>query len=86
MRIAVERDFVFFANNRRDVIGKYARQSLHCGLVIIVPNVVPEMQRMFRAALTFIARHGEPVNTVIELDYGGNRTDMLVRQYPLASS
>lgn len=66
-RIIAE-DFTFVTNNARDFRKLYAREELHAGLVIIVPNVVPARQReLFDAILEVIATEQALVNEVIEL-------------------
>jgi hypothetical protein len=52
----VERDYTFVTNNRSDFLALYRRTPLHAGLVIIVPNVEPALQRqLFEAALGLIS-------------------------------
>jgi hypothetical protein len=53
---------------RVDFAALYDREEIHPGLIIIVPNVVPRLQRdLFRAALAHIGRR-EPVNVLLEAD------------------
>ena len=33
-------DYTFVTNNRADFASLYAREELHAGLVIVVPNVI----------------------------------------------
>jgi predicted nuclease of predicted toxin-antitoxin system len=66
-------DFTFVTNNAKDSRRLYAREDLHAGLVILIPNVPPELQRvLFDAALDDLAAV-EPVNEALEVDfvYGG---------------
>jgi predicted nuclease of predicted toxin-antitoxin system len=71
-RYASEGDFVLVTNNAGDFRRVYATQSLHAGLVIIIPNVNRDwQQRLFRAALGELARLGEPINRVLEVDIDG---------------
>jgi hypothetical protein len=52
-------DYTFVTNNRTDFTALYAREELHAGLVIIIPNVTPSRQRqLFRAALAHIDKEG----------------------------
>lgn len=37
----IEEDFTFVTNNARDFRKLYAKEDLHAGLVIIVPQVLP---------------------------------------------
>ena len=66
-RIVAE-DFTFVTNNARDFRKLYAKQELHAGLVIIVPQVVPARQReLFDALLEALAAEEELVNEVLEI-------------------
>lgn len=66
-RIVAE-DFTFVTNNARDFRKLYAREELHAGLVIIVPQVLPALQReLFLAVLQELAETQEIVNEVIEI-------------------
>ena len=81
MKLIVERDYTFVTNNPLDFLALYRRTPLHAGLVIVVPNVKPALQReLFEAALGSINER-DPVNTVIEVAYRGNEIEC--RQYPL---
>lgn len=79
-RIA-EDEFTFVTNNRIDFIRLFGEMELHAGLIIIVPNTVPDVQRaLFRAALQFV--HGkELINTVIEVSLKGDT--VLCAEYDL---
>jgi predicted nuclease of predicted toxin-antitoxin system len=81
MKLVVEQDYTFVTNNRVDFLALYRRTPLHAGLVIIVPNVKPALQReLFEAALRLIDE-GDLVNTVIEVGYRDDEIEC--RQYPL---
>jgi predicted nuclease of predicted toxin-antitoxin system len=81
VKIIVERDYTFVTNNRTDFLTLYRRTPLHAGLVIIVPNVKPALQRqLFEAALRLIGER-DPVNTVIEVGFSDEEIEC--RQYPL---
>lgn len=55
VKVIVERDYTFVTNNRTDFLTLYRRTPLHAGLIIIVPNVKPALQRqLFEAALRLI--------------------------------
>ena len=72
-RYAAEGDFVVVTNNASDFRRLYATQALHAGLLIIIPSVNRvEQQRLFRGALDELARFGEPVNHVLEVDIEGD--------------
>ncbi len=64
-------DYTFVTNNRTDFAALYAKEELHAGLVIIVPNVVPSRQReLFAAALSHIGKR-DLMNAVLEVDLVG---------------
>ena len=74
-RIIAE-DFTFVTNNASDFRKLYAREPVHAGLVIIVPQVAPALQRaLFKAVLAELAEGGDPVNEAIEVVVDG---DMVV--------
>jgi hypothetical protein len=61
-------EYTFVTNNRVDFAALYTREEIHPGLIVIVPNVVPRLQRdLFRAALAHIGRR-ELVSGLIEVD------------------
>jgi len=39
-------EFTFVTNNRSDFIQLFRKMELHAGLVILIPNVVPALQRL----------------------------------------
>ena len=73
MSVILEQDYTFVTNNRSDFLSLYGKESLHAGLIVIVPNVVPsEQRRIFEAILQHIGQR-EIVNAVIEADYDGTQ-------------
>lgn len=59
----VANDFTFVTNNARDFRKLYASEELHAGLVIIVQQVLPALQReLFIAVLQEFADAQEIVN------------------------
>jgi len=55
-------------NNARNFPKLYAKEELHAGLVIIVPQVLPARQReMFDAVLDELANSDELLNEIIEI-------------------
>jgi predicted nuclease of predicted toxin-antitoxin system len=71
-RIIAE-DFTFVTNNARDFRKLYAGQELHAGLVIILPQVLPQLQReLFALILRELAEGEELVNEVIEISLDGD--------------
>ncbi len=72
-------------NNASDFRRLYATQPLHAGLVIIIPSVNrEEQQRLFLGALGELARLGESVNRVLEVDIDGD--EVTFTPYDLPSS
>jgi predicted nuclease of predicted toxin-antitoxin system len=64
----VEGDFTFVTNNARDFRKLYAKEELHAGLIIIVPQVLPARQReLFSAIVDELAATDNLVNEVIEI-------------------
>jgi predicted nuclease of predicted toxin-antitoxin system len=81
MTLIVERDHTFVTNNRLDFLALFQRAPVHAGLVVIVPNAKPALQReLFKVALRFIGER-ELINTVVEVDYRG--CEIECRQYSL---
>ena len=63
----VKDEFTFVTNNRVDFIRLFGRMELHAGLIIIVPNAAPTIQRaMLEASILYIAGK-ELINAVIEV-------------------
>ena len=84
-RYASDGDFVLVTNNASDFRRLYAKQPVHAGLVIILPNVNRiEQQRLFLGALAELATLGEPINRVLEVDIEGD--DMTFTFYDLPAS
>ena len=64
----VENNFTFVTNNAADFRKLYAREDVHAGLVIIVPQVRPALQReLFEAVLDTLAGGDHPINEVFEV-------------------
>jgi predicted nuclease of predicted toxin-antitoxin system len=76
-------DYTFVTNNRVDFASLYAREELHAGLVIVVPNVTPSRQReLFQAALWHIGKR-ELINIVLEVAFVNAAATC--REYPFPS-
>jgi predicted nuclease of predicted toxin-antitoxin system len=66
--IILREAFVFVTNNGRDFLELLGKVELHPGLVVIVPNEKPPVQRdMFRVALQTAISMPSTVNKVIEI-------------------
>lgn len=80
-RIVAE-DFTFVTNNARDFRKLYAKEELHAGLVIIVPQLLPALQReLFSAVLQELAMSQGIVNEVIEIAIEGD--EAILTRYAL---
>lgn len=78
----VDGDFTFVTNNARDFRKLYAKQELHAGLIIIVPQVLPVRQReLFDAVLEELVADDEFVNEVIEIAIEGEMA--IITRYAL---
>ena len=78
----VKDEFTFVTNNRVDFIRLFSDMELHAGLIVIVPNVVPSVQRaMFEAAMLYMAGK-EVVNSAIELRLEGKTVKCIEYQIP----
>lgn len=78
----VEGNFTFVTNNAVDFRRLYARQELHAGLVIIVPQVAPARQRaLFASLLDTFEQVDALVNEVIEISLDGE--DVVITRYEL---
>lgn len=83
VRYAAESDFILVTNNASDFRRLYAKEVLHAGLVILIPNVRRELQRrLFRGALDQLAIIGEPVNRVLEVDLDGDDVTFALYDLP----
>jgi len=64
----IEGNFAFVTNNARDFRKLYAREELHAGLILIVPQVLPTLQReLFEAVLDGLPADGDLLNEIIEV-------------------
>lgn len=79
----VEGDLTYVTNNAVDVRRLYARQALHAGLVIIVPQVAPARQRaLFASLLDMLDPADVLVNEVIEIDLDGDEVVIIRYELP----
>jgi predicted nuclease of predicted toxin-antitoxin system len=78
----VKDEFTFVTNNRVDFIQLFGKMELHPGLVVLVPNVVPALQRaLFKGAIRHLAGR-DLVNTVIEVSLEGETVRCAEYQLP----
>ena len=77
----IAEDYTFVTNNAVDFRELYQAEELHAGLIILVPQVRPEIQRqLFHAALEEIGA-GELVNEVLEVDLEDD--EAVFERYPM---
>ena len=71
--LALEQDYVFVTNNRRDFLKLYMDCEVHSGLIVLVDQVNMALQkRLFAIVLEFIRQLPEdPVNLLIEIEKSG---------------
>jgi predicted nuclease of predicted toxin-antitoxin system len=75
-------EFTFVTNNRADFIRLFARMDLHPGLIILIPNAVPALQRaLFQAVIDYSAQR-DLLNTVIEVSLYGKTVRLVEYQLP----
>lgn len=64
-------EFTLVTNNRVDFLQLFGKMDLHAGLIILVPNVIPSLQRaLFAGALQYLSGR-DLVNGVIEVSLVG---------------
>lgn len=67
-----ERGFIFVTNNRGDFIELVEKAELHAGLIVIVPQVRREGQKIFfKRALDRLKQVGDLTNKILEVDENG---------------
>lgn len=75
-------DFMFVTNNRVDFIRLFGKMELHAGLIIVVPNAVPAVQRaLFEAAILYLAGK-ELINAAIEVSLKGKVVECVEYRLP----
>ena len=78
-----EREFTFVTNNGPDFVALLGKEPLHPGIIIMVPNVTPVLQReLFQAALDHIG--ARDLTNVVEVKYEGDR--IVCSEYALPES
>jgi predicted nuclease of predicted toxin-antitoxin system len=78
----VNDEFTFVTNNRADFLRLFAEKELHGGLIVIIPNVVPALQRaLFRAAIQYLGRR-DLINAAIEVSLDGNEVRCVEYELP----
>lgn len=83
-RIVAE-DYTFVTNNARDFRKLYAKEALHAGLLIIVPQALPARQReLFAALLDTVAFDEFLINEVLEISFDGENA--VISRYDLSAN
>lgn len=78
----VKDEFAFVTNNRVDFVRLFGRMELHAGLIIIVPNTIPAIQRaLFEAALLYL-KGKTLTNSAIEVSLEGTAVRCVEYQLP----
>jgi predicted nuclease of predicted toxin-antitoxin system len=78
----VKDEFTFVTNNRIDFIRLFGEMELHAGLIVIIPNVVPSVQRaLFEAAILYMAGN-ELINSAIEMSLEGKTVKCVEYEIP----
>lgn len=68
VNFALDHDYAFVTNNRRDFLREYAKLPAHDGLIILVPLADRDEQiRLFGLALDFVAALPDTVNKLVEI-------------------
>jgi predicted nuclease of predicted toxin-antitoxin system len=64
-------EFTFVTNNRVDFIRLFGKMEVHPGLIVLVPNVAPTLQRgLFEATIRYLAGR-QLTNSVVEVRLNG---------------
>lgn len=72
--VILREEFVFVTNNARDFRKLMGESELHAGLIVIIPNTKPIVQReVFERALQESAKFPDMINRVLEIDLDGVR-------------
>jgi len=67
--VALQGEFVFVTNNARDFRKLMEQTELHAGLIVIIPNVAPTLQReLFEHALLETTGLPDMINKVMQVD------------------
>ena len=78
----VKNEFTFVTNNRVDFLQLFGEMELHAGLIVIIPNVVPSVQRaLFEAAILYMAGK-ELINSAIEVSLEGKTVKCIEYEIP----
>lgn len=78
MPIIIDGYFTFVTNNTQDFLRLFAQEEAHAGLVVLLPNVEPALQReLFAAVLNELGDPGDLFNQAIKVRFvGDDREDI----------
>ena len=75
-------EFTFVTNNRVDFIRLFGKMDLHAGLIVLVPNVSPAVQRaLFQAATQYLGKK-DLTDAVLEVMLDGETVRCAEYQWP----
>lgn len=77
-----DEDFTLVTNNAIDFRRLFGKEQIHPGLVIIVPNVVPAIQRALFAAVLDYLGDRDLVNHAIEINLSGDTAEIKEYEIP----
>ncbi len=83
MRVIRARDFTFVTNNAPDFRRLFRTEPIHAGLVIVIPNVQPALQRALLVLVLQYVGDRDLVNRVIEIDLKGDKTEIREYEFPV---
>jgi len=73
MPIVVGESLTFVTNNTQDFLRLFAQEEAHAGLVVLLPNVPPELQReLFNAVLDELGEEADLFNQAIKVQFVGD--------------
>jgi predicted nuclease of predicted toxin-antitoxin system len=68
MPIIIEESFTFVTNNAADFLRLFQLEEAHAGLIVLIPNVEPKLQReLFDAVLDELGNPGDLFNQAIKV-------------------
>lgn len=80
-----EEEFTFVTNNARDFRKLYAKEEIHAGLVILIPNAPPAEQReLFDAVLDELAEAPGLINEALEVGIVDGEIEVVRYELPKA--
>ena len=82
MAFVLGHDYTFVTNNHFDSLALYGKESLHAGLIVLVPNVVPARQReLLKAVLDHIGSQ-QRINSVVEVRFRDQQIECFEYSFP----